>query len=244
MMRLLATLFCGAIFGLVGESLVSRSLPKAPLPVRQAAASLGISEKAPAPVNYAVTGPLSSSLAAETSKKYDEALKVVATFQQNGGDPFVASERAGWLYYLKGAYPEAEQAYLNANRVHSTALNPMLGLLNVAEAMKDPKRIRWAADAVLKLDPMNYRASMLVGGAAFAAHDYHGAAFAYRRILTPYPDDVDARSGLAWAEYYSGDKQDPLFQFQTIISIYPDYPYAKQGYKLVSAVNGAGPLAH
>ena len=49
---------------------------------------------------------------------------------------------------------------------------------------------------------------------------------------------MDARSGLAWSEYYTGDKQDPLFQFQTILSIYPDYPYAKQGYKLVSAVNG------
>jgi len=240
MIRLLVTLLTGAVLGLVGEALLTNVLPKAPASVRSAAASLGIPEKpAAAPVNYTLTGPLSGSIQAETSKKYDEALQEVVTYQQSGGDAFVAAERMGWLYYLKGAYPEAEQAYLNANRLHFAALNPVLGLLNVAEAMKDKSRIRWAADAVLKLDPLNYRATMVVAGSSFASHDYRGAAFAYRRILTPYPDDVDARSGLAWAEYYSGDRQDPLFQFQTILNIYPDYPYAKQGYKLVSAINGA-----
>ena len=77
----------------------------------------------------------------------------MVAYQQSGGDAFVASERAGWLYYLKGAYPEAERAYLNANKLHAAALNPVLGLLNVAEAMKDKGRMRWAAEAVLKADP-------------------------------------------------------------------------------------------
>jgi tetratricopeptide (TPR) repeat protein len=240
MIRLLVTLLIGAVLGLVGESVFTSVLPKAPASVRSAAASLGIQEKAPAPpVHYTLTGPLSGSIQAETNKKYEEAIQEVITYQQSGGDAFVASERAGWLYYLKGAYPEAERAYLNANRLHPAALNPILGLLNVAEAMKDKNAIRRAAEAVLKVDSLNYRANMVLGGSSFADHDYRGAAFAYRRVLTPYPDDVDARSGLAWAEYYSGDRQDPLLQFQTILAIYPDYPYAKQGYKLVSAINGA-----
>jgi len=243
MNRLILTLLAGAVLGHIAEALFGHVLPKAPPSVRSAAATLGIAEKpAAAPGNYSFTGPLSNSLQAETSRKYDEALRAVATYQQSGGDAFVASERAGWLYYLKGSYTEAEQAYLNANRLHATALNPLLGLLNVAEATKDKNKIRWAAEGVLKADPMNYRANMAVAGSSFAAHDYRGAAFLYRKVLTPYPDDVDARSGLAWAEYYSGDKQDPLYQFQTIIAIYPDYPFAKQGYKLVSAVNGGGGL--
>lgn len=240
MTRLIVTLLAGAVLGHIAESMFTRVLPSAPASVRSAAATLGIQEKpAAGSANFALTGPLSASVQAETSKKYDEALREVLSYQQSGGDAFVAAERMGWLYYLKGAYPEAEQAYLNANRLHSAALNPILGLLNVAEAMKDKKRTRWAADAVLKVDPLNYRATMLVAGGSFADHDYRGAAFAYRRMLTPYPEDVDARSGLAWSEYYSGDKQDPLYQFQTIIAIYPDYPFAKQGYKLVSAINGA-----
>ena len=63
-------------------------------------------------------------------------LKEVAAFQKSGGDAFVASVRSGWLYYLKGAHSEAEQSYGNANRIHPTAMNPVIGLLNVAEAMK------------------------------------------------------------------------------------------------------------
>jgi cytochrome c-type biogenesis protein CcmH/NrfG len=144
---------------------------------------------------------------------------------------------------LKGAYPEAEQAYGNANRLHSAALNPVLGLLNVAEAMKDGARIQRAAEAVLRVDPSNYRANMALGGRGFALKDYRGAAFAYRRVLNIYPDDVDARSGVAWAAFYTGDSHEALAQFQTILNIYPDYPFAKQGFKLVAGANGGGVLA-
>ena len=244
MIRFLATLLAGAALALCSAAVFPRIVPHSPVAVQNAAASLGIQQKPAATtpgISFTQTGPLSSAAQAESNKKYDEALQAVIAFRQSGGDAFVAAERMGWLYYLKGAYPEAEQAYTAATRLHSAALNPALGLLNVAEAMKDGRRIRAAADAVMRIEPSNYRAAMAVANSCFAMHDYRGAAFAYRRILTPYPDDVDARSGLAWSEYYTGDKQDPLFQFQTIISIYPDYPYAKQGLKLVSAVNGVAP---
>jgi len=244
MIRFLATLLLGAAFGIAVERMFPQFLPHTPAALQNAAASIGIKENpSAAAANYALSGPLSSSIKAETSKKYDDALKEVFAFQQAGGDPFVASLRAGWLYYLKGAYPEAEQAYANANRLHTGALNPVLGLLNVAEATKDGMKIQRMAEAVLRIDPSNYRASMLLGSHCYAVKDYHGSAFAYRRILNLYPDDVDARSGLAWAAYYTGDSHDAFAQFQTILNIYPDYPFAKQGYKLVAGVNGGGALA-
>ena len=69
MVRLFVTLLTGAALGLAGESFLTRALPMAPLSVRSAAASMGIQEKAvAAPVNYALTGPLSGSLQAETNK--------------------------------------------------------------------------------------------------------------------------------------------------------------------------------
>lgn len=244
MFRFLATLLAGAALALAGQTLFPALLPHSPAVVKSAAAAIGVKEKPPVvPSNYVLSGPLSASIQAETNKKYEEALKEVAAYQKSGGDAFVASLRAGWLYYLKGAYPEAEQSYANANRVQPLAINPVLGLLTVAEAMKDGKRIQRAAEAVLKLEPSNYRANMAVGGSCYASRDYRGAAFAYRRILTSYPDDVDARSGLAWADYFTGDKLDALSQFQKILSIYPDYPHAREGYKLLTPLNGgAGSL--
>jgi cytochrome c-type biogenesis protein CcmH/NrfG len=121
--------------------------------------------------------------------------------------------------------------------MHPAALNPALGLLNVAQAMKDDARILRAAQAVLTVDPSNYRANMVLAGRAFSSRDHRGAAFIYRKIVNTFPDDVDARSGLAWAEYYTGDTHDALAQFQMILKTYPDYPYAKQGYQLAGRVN-------
>jgi len=109
--------------------------------------------------------------------------------------------------------------------------------------MKDDNRIRRAAQAVLAIDPSNYRASMVLGAKSFASRDYRGAAFIYRKVVGIYPDDVDARSGLAWGEYYTGDSLDALSQFQMILKINPEYPYAKQGYNLVARLNGGAPSA-
>ena len=193
-----------------------------------AAVSQAGTEKAPA----VVVSYWSASIQAETNKDYDEALKQVLAFQRAGGDSFMSSLRSGWLCYLKAAYPEAEQNYANASKLQPTAINPVLGLLTVAQATKDGKKIERAAEAVLKVEPSNYRANMALGGGFLAARDYRRAAFAYRRVLTVYPDDVDARSGAAWALYYAGDKHEALYHFRAILSMYPDYPYAQQGYDL------------
>jgi tetratricopeptide (TPR) repeat protein len=236
MTRFLLTVIVGFALGVSCE----RFFPEwtgghAPTPSPQG----GGGKRSMAFVASAPNSPLSQSLQAETNKNYDDALKQVAAYQQSGGDPFIASLRAGWLYYLKGAYAEAEQSYATANRLHPGALNPVLGLLNVAEAMKDQTRIQRTAEAVLRVDPSNYRACMIIAARDYADHDYRGAGYIYRRLLNIYPDDVDVRSGLAWADYYTGDSHDALAQFQAILKTYPEYPYAKQGYNLVARVNGA-----
>jgi tetratricopeptide (TPR) repeat protein len=240
MIRIITILVLGWLLGVATDRLFPGSLPRTPAIVQSAVTSLGIKSTASVAVpNYNPTGRLSASIKAEIDKNYDEALRELRTYEQSGGDAFTASERAGWLYYLKGAYPQAEQAYLEANRLHPTAMNPVLGLLNVAQAMKDENRIHTAAEALLRIEPSNYRANMLLGGKDFATHNYSGAAFIYRKVLNIYPDDVDARSGLAWGEYYTGDTHDALVQFQTILNTYPDYPFAKQGYSLLARLNGA-----
>ena len=174
----------------------------------------------------------SASLKAETNSDYDEALKQLAGFQKEGGDPFMTAMRSGWLCNLKGNYPQAEQAYNAASKVQPTAINPLLGLLTVAQAMQDPKRIEHAAEALFRIDPNNYRAQMALATTSFSAKNHHKALSIYRRVLSIYPDDLDARSGAAWSSYYLGDKQDALAGFRLILSINPDYAYAQQGYDL------------
>lgn len=176
-----------------------------------------------------------ASLEAETNKKLDVAIADVRAFQQAGGDPFLASERLGWLSYSSGDYGAAEQFYGLASRVIPTAINPLLGLLNTAQAQKDPAKIERAAGSLLHTEPSNYRAQMALGQLHLSARDYPRAASEFRRVLLYYPDDLDATSGLAWAAYYLGGKREALALFQRILTVSPDYAYAQRGLDLASA---------
>ncbi len=190
----------------------------------------GAQEKSPA--NAATFW--AASIKAETGSDYDEALRQLAAYQKEGGDPFMTAMRSGWLCYLKGSHAQAEQSYTAASKVQPTAINPLLGMLTVAQALQDPKRIERAAEAVFRIDPNNYRAQMAFAVAAFSTQDYRKALSVYRRVLSIYPDDLDARSGAAWSSYYLGDKREALAGFRLILSINPEYAFAQKGYDLAS----------
>ena len=176
-----------------------------------------------------------ASLEAEAGKKYDDAIADVVAYQQAGGDPFLAAERLGWLNYEKGDYAHAEEYYGVASRAIPTAINPLLGLLNTAEAQKDPRKIERAAGSLLHTEPSNYRAQMALGHMHLKMQDYQRAASEFRRVLMYYPDDLDAASGLAWAVYYLGGKHEALGLFQRILTVNPQYAYAQRGMALAGA---------
>lgn len=176
----------------------------------------------------------SDSLTKEKDKNYDEALEETLAFLREGGDALLGNERTGWLKYLKGDQNGAEQAYSNANKMMPSAITPLLGLLNVAKAQKDPKKIERAAQAVLRLTPSNYNAQMAIAAMYFEAKDYNRAASQYQRVLTLYPDDVDVMSGEAWSYYYLGYKREANELFRTIVNVIPDYLYAQRGIELTT----------
>jgi len=177
----------------------------------------------------------SASLEAETNQKYDEALTSVRAFQQAGGDAFLATERLAWLSYLNKDYAKAEQFYGEASRAIPTAINPLLGLLNVSQAQNDAKKIERAAQSILHNEPSNYRAQMALAQLHLNGREYQRAASEYRRVMLYYPDDLDATSGLAWSLFYLGNKHDALVLFQRILSVSPDYTYAQRGFELAGA---------
>jgi tetratricopeptide (TPR) repeat protein len=173
-----------------------------------------------------------ASLQAETSGKYAEAISELRAYDQQGGDPFFTAERSGWLNYLAGNYAVAEQAYARARQIQPTALNPLLGLLSVAQAQKDARKIERAAEDLLRAEPTNYRAQAALAALHFANKDYRRSASDYHRLLTTYPDDADAMSGEAWSAFYLGLHREASETFRRLLSINASYPYAKQGLDL------------
>ncbi len=202
-------------------------------------ASLGVAQTPSAP-NPAATF-WQASVTAETKKDYPAALRQLAGYPQAGGDPFLFNLRAGWLYYLQGDYPAARVAYAKAAQLRPSALNPLLGLLNVAEAKGDATETRKAVDGVLRVDPLNYTGQMVGAKLQFQARNYRGALSYYRRVLQYYPDDFAALSGEAWSLYHQGQWQLAAADFRLLLGVNPAYPEAQQGLDL-AAPKAAGPL--
>jgi len=150
-----------------------------------------------------------ASLTSETNKDYDSALSQITSYQTSGGNAFLANLRAAWLYYLKQDYQNAASHYIEAERLQPSSINPLLGLMNVSEAQGNAADIQKAAENVLHLDPLNYRAQMVSAYQQYTAKNYAMALAAYRRVLTYYPDDMTALSGEAWGR---GTKPRPIFK--------------------------------
>ena len=189
----------------------------------------------PAPASTTNLAALwSASVTAETGQNYDEAIAQLTAYQQKGGDKFMASLRAGWLYYLKADYVKATDFYTAANRISPRALNPLFGLLYVAQAQVDSKTISRVAELILKEEPTNYRALTTLGDLYYKAGDYQKSRSYYRRVLVTYPDDLYATSGAAWTALKVTERAEAKELFRKILGMSPDYTYAQQGYDLAS----------
>ncbi|MEI7956196.1 MAG: tetratricopeptide repeat protein [Verrucomicrobiota bacterium] len=170
-----------------------------------------------------------ASLSAEKNGESAEAMAKTLAYSKNGGDGYLATMRAGWLAYGQKKYDEANRHYSSAMRQQGIALSPRLGLLTIAQEQGDVAAAARAGDLVLQLEPTNYRALLAVAWGAFQAKDYQKALGRYRCVMALYPEDTDALSGAAWAEFYKGQKAEARQLFRRLLSINPDYQYAKQG---------------
>ena len=209
-----------------------RRLPAFLILLLALASGLVHSQTAPDGAATGLAGYWQASLTAETSQDYDGAFKQLAAWQQGGGNPFLANLRAGWLFYLKKNYAAAGKAYAEAERLQPSAINPLLGLLNVAQAQGDAAAVDKAVGDVLRADPLNYRAQMAGAWQQYSAKNYSQALAGYRRVLTYYPDDLAAISGEGWSLYYLGDLKNAATDFQALLAVNPSYLYARQGLDL------------
>jgi len=170
-----------------------------------------------------------ASLNAEKTGETEAALAKTAAYMKNGGDAYLATMRVGWLAYGQKKYDEAKRHYVSAMGQQSLALSPRLALLTIAQDQGDVAAAARAGDLVLQLEPTNYRALLAVAWGAFQAKDYSKALGRYRCVMALYPEDTDAISGAAWSEFYKGQKADARQLFRRLVSINPDYQYARQG---------------
>ena len=87
------------------------------------------------------------SITAESSSDFTTAMQQVINFKNAGGDPYLASVRAGWLSYQAKDHEKAVQFYTAAAKQEPRAITPHLGLTYTFLEMQKPKEALTAARA-------------------------------------------------------------------------------------------------
>lgn len=174
------------------------------------------------------------SVTAENNGDSALAMEKLTAYARSGGDSYLSNLRAGWLNYSERKYDDAGRFYAAASKLQTNALNPRLGLLNVAQAKGDVAAATAAADAVLKIEPTNYRALMAYAWGCFQAKDYRRAGPTYLRVLSMYPEDQDAISGAAWCSLYIGQKREAIDGFRRLMSLNPEYSNLRLGLEMAT----------
>ena len=172
-----------------------------------------------------------ASITAESSGDKAAALAKMQEYAKAGGDPYLTNLRCAWLNYSQNKYDEAERFYKAAATAQHTAVSPLLGLLNIAQAQNDTAAAAKAAEVVLRVEPTNYRALMALAWGAFQAKDYRKSGSAYQKVLVLYPEDQDALSGAAWCAFYTGQKREAANGFLRLQSLNPNAKYLSEGLK-------------
>ena len=173
-----------------------------------------------------------ASFAAEADRDYEAsiaAVKKLILVADVGKNPFVQM-RLGWLNYLDGDYEEGAAAYKKSVAAAPAAVTPRLGLVNCYLALNRIDDALEAANAILKIDPLNYRASKTLGDLYYVREDYTRSLSHYLRLSTAYPDDLQIAAYLGWCYLKLGERDLALRIFADVLAIQPDNLSASNGF--------------
>ena len=174
----------------------------------------------------------SLSYACEARGDYTGAIRHINDGLRLSGNYYNAYPmmRVGYLYTLKGDYYKGESAYQTAVKNAPASITPLTGLLYcyVMSARMD-KAIE-VAQALVKLDPMNYYANKSLAISAFTKSDYETAASYYYRLSTAFPFDMESATNLGWCYVYMKKYREGQAIFGNVLAIAPASQDAIDGY--------------
>ncbi|TNF38415.1 MAG: tetratricopeptide repeat protein [Deltaproteobacteria bacterium] len=170
-----------------------------------------------------------SSFAHEAKGEIDEALNDVLVILRGDQKHYVATLRAGWLYYVGGRYADSVQMYEAAEALAPRALEPRLGLMLPLMAAKRWAKAEIVGRELLKLAPRDYTVRSRLAWIAFSQGRYKEAEELYAAVLADYPSDLEMMLGLAWTWLREGRKAEARGMFEQVLSIRSDNMQAKTG---------------
>lgn len=157
------------------------------------------------------------------------ALKAMDGVAAAGVTDYTATLRRGWLLYLVGRYTESVAAYGKAMALEPKAVEPKLGAMLPAMALRRWKDAEKLGADVLAVSPGDYLALSRTAFIHYQQSRWDQAERFYKQALTLYPAVVEMQLGLAWTQLKQGKKAEARAGFERVLQVAPDSTSAREG---------------
>jgi tetratricopeptide (TPR) repeat protein len=170
-----------------------------------------------------------ASYQAEARGDYTGALDKLREIRKSAGASYFASLRTGWLAYLAGDLVTAEASYRDAIAAKPKALEAKIGLTLVLFVAQKWRPLESACKQVLAENDKNPTVRARLAAAHSNVGNFPDAAAGYRKLVEEYPAELDYQTGLGWALYRLGKREEARRAFEFVLSVSPDNPNARDG---------------
>lgn len=170
-----------------------------------------------------------TSYALEAKGDHAGALEAMDRVSAAGVTDYVATLRRGWLLYLVGRYTESVAAYGRAMTLEPKAVEPKLGAMLPAMALRRWKDAEKLGADVLAVSPGDYLALSRTAFIHYQQSRWDQAERFYRQALAFYPASVEMQLGLAWTQLKQGKKDAARAGFERVLQVAPDSTSAQEG---------------
>lgn len=157
------------------------------------------------------------------------ALKAMDGVTAAGVTDYTATLRRGWLLYLVGRYTESSAAYGRAIALEPKAIEPKLGAMLPAMALRRWKDAEKLGADVLAIAPGDFLALSRTAYIHYQQSRWDLAERFYRQALALHPSNVEMQVGLAWAQLKQGKKDEARAGFKRVLQVAPDSTSAQEG---------------
>jgi len=160
-----------------------------------------------------------ASFAMEIEGDYKGALNKTLKILRENSKNYVATLRAGWLYYLKKDYNASMAYYQKAIAQKPYAIEPLLGLTLPLMAAKNWSAGEKIAGKIIAKAPNNYLANSRLAYILFSQARYGEAEKKYKKMLALHPGDMEMKLGLAWTYVKMGNRKKAIKYFNEALQV-------------------------
>jgi tetratricopeptide (TPR) repeat protein len=169
------------------------------------------------------------SYQAEARGDYTAALGKLREIRKSAGASYFASLRTGWLAYLAGDLATAEAQYREAIAAKPKATEAKIGLTLVLFVAQKWRPLEMACKQALAENDKNPAVRARLAAAYYNLGNFPDAAVGYRKLVEEYPAELDYHTGLGWALFRMGKREEARRIFEFVLSVSPDNPNARDG---------------